>query len=214
LMRKGLTLVELIFTIVIIAMVFTVVPKIVLSLNKADSFVIRQDAMFNGISMMKMISNMPWDKENVDSSYILSTGSLNEYFDCNKTTSYRKGVFVGSRICKEDLNASTINVVPHVEDEIYSLNDIGNFNNTDINASHYGLHVEVKYINDDINYTNQTAVINIDKGSSISGTTNLKYVDINVTYQGNRGKKGKQLTQFNYTSANIGQMILHKRVWK
>lgn len=210
-MRKGLTLIELIFTIVIIALVFTVIPKIILSLNKADNFAIRQDAMFNGISMMKMISNMPWDKENVNLTDILHV--TNGSFDCNKTTFLRDGSFVGGRTCESDLNASAI-PSPASSNVSYDENNIADFNNKDVNASYYGLHVKVKYIKDDINYINQTATIVIDKDTYIAPTTNLKYVDMNVSYQGNRGEKGKQLTQFNYTSTNIGQMILNKRVWK
>lgn len=216
-MRKGLTLIELIFTIVIIAMVFTVVPKIVLSLNKADSFVIRQDAMFNGISMMKMISNMPWDDNNTDSSDILHvSNSVNSNLDCNSSTDYyRRGSFKGSRTCKDALNARVIS--PTSPPEIsYDENDIGDFHNKDVNASYYSLHVEVEYIEDNItyDYPNQKATITIVKDNSFTAsTTNLKYVDINVSYKGKRGNP-KQLTQFNYTSANIGQMILNKRVWQ
>lgn len=208
-MRKGLTLIELIFTIVIIALVFTVIPKIVLSLNKADNFAIRQDAMFNGISMMKMISNMPWDENNIDSSDILHVS--NGSFDCNRTTFLRDGSFIGGRTCEDDLNASDVSTV--IGDIVYDENDIGDFNNKNVNASYYGLYVKVAYIKDDITYTNQTATIFIDKETVITPTTNIKYVDINVSYQGKRGAP-KQLTQFNYTSANIGQMILNKRIWQ
>ena len=211
-MRKALSLIELIFTIVIIAIVFTVIPKIILSLNKADSFSIRQDAIFNGISMMKMISNMPWDENNTDSSSILETNSTNSYFDCNGTSPYRVGAFVGSRICQDD-NLTASSIATNSPDIKYSEDNINAFNNKDVNASKYGLHVKVKYIKDDISYTGQTATITIDKDSPHAETTNLKYIDINVTYQGKRGKKGKQLTQFNYTSANIGQMSINKRPW-
>lgn len=213
-MKKGLTLIELIFTIVIIAMVFTVIPKIVLSLNKSDSFLIRQDAMYNGVSMIKMVSNMPWDSANIDSSDILITDASG-FFDCNSSSDYyRVGGFVGSRNCEGNLSASAINTMPQTGDTVWALNDIGDFNNTDINASYYGLHVDVKYIAEAIAYTAQRAIVTMNKEANINGTSNLKYVDVNVSYQGKRGEKGKQLTQFNYTSANIGQMIINKRVWK
>ncbi|WP_458701601.1 type II secretion system protein [Sulfurospirillum sp. 1307] len=212
-MRKGLTLIELIFTIVIIAIVFTVIPKIVFALNKADSFIIRQDAMFNGFSMIKMISNMPWDENNINSADILHVTKS----DCNSSTdNYRVGGFVGSRTCEDNLSASLDFNDSDEDKDTYD--DIDDFNNSDYNTTskgnlRYGLHVEVKYINDEIAYTSSNAKLDLNK-SEVSPTTNLKYVDINVTYKGSRGNQGKQLTQFNYTSANIGQMILHKRVWK
>ncbi len=208
-MRKALTLIELIFTVVIIAMVFTVIPKIVLSLNKADGFVIRQDALFNGVSMMKMISKLPWDQNNTDSRDILDTASTVSYFDCNDSSGFRRvGGFIGGRTCEQDKNASAIS-------GDIAQDDIGDFDgySADTVTSLYGILVKVKYIDDTITYNNQKNATIILNKTAISDTTNLKYIDINVTYQGNRGTKGRQLTQFNYTSANIGQMILRKRYW-
>jgi len=214
-MRKGLSLIELIFTIVIIAIVFTVIPKIVFSLKKADSFTIRQDAMFNAISMMKMISKLSWDEKNVDSEEILIVNSGN--FDCDKNTS-RVGSFVGSRICYNQINATNIGT-DSGENSYVDFDDVDDFNDyneTTKNLSIYGLHVAVDYIKDSnisYDYANHRAIISIDKDNNSSATTNLKYITVNVSYEGNRSKKGKNLTQFNYTSANIGQMTINKRVW-
>ncbi|HIP19955.1 MAG TPA: prepilin-type N-terminal cleavage/methylation domain-containing protein [Sulfurimonas sp.] len=216
-MRKGLSLIELIFTIVIIAVVFTVIPKIVLSLNKADSFTIRQDAMFNGVSMIKMISKLPWDQNNTDSSDILHVNSsANSYFDCNTTTFRRDGGFIGGRTCEDNQSASIINSNAY-EYVSYLEDDIGDFNNKGVEANLtttqklYDLNITVSYI-DDTNF-NPTNLIDINQSSDVNSyTTNLKRIRIKVFYTGNRGES-RQLTQFNYTSANIGQMILHKRVW-
>jgi len=74
------------------------------------------------------------------------------------------------------------------------------FNDFNISASYYGLNMSVNYIDDNITYNGQKA-------------TNLKMLDINVSYQGRRGKV-KQLSGFNYISSNLGAVILNKRVWK
>ncbi len=207
-MRRGLSLIELIFTIVIIAIVFTVIPKVVLSLNKSDRFAIRQDALYNGISLLQMISKLSWDENNTQSADILHTTSGN--FDCSEVTKMRIGGFVGSRNCKDDLSASTISSDGQSD---YSLfNDIDDFNNLDINASYYALHVEVNYIDDNITYSGQKAILRLDNMPAI-GTTNLKMIDVNISYQGKRGKV-KHISGFNYVSANIGQITLNKRVWK
>jgi len=211
-MRKALSLIELIFTIVIIATVFTVIPKIVFSLNKADSFNIRQDAIFNGISMMKMNSKLPWDEGNVGSRDILDTNSTNSIFDCNKTTFRRVGGFIGGRTCEHNLSASVI----AQEGNVY--NDIDDYDDYDENTTNvvkYGLHVSVRYLNENISYNNKRASIYIDYENVLddNNRTNLKYVDTNITYQGKRGKQGRALTQFKYISSNIGQMILNKRTW-
>lgn len=208
-MRRGLTLIELIFTIVIIAMVFTVIPKIVLSLNKADNLAIRQDAMFNGISMMKMISNMPWDANNTSSASILHVDSGNS--DCNRTTFLREGSFIGGRTCRDNKNASAINT--EVKNINYTEDNIGDFNNkrVEVNTTSrklYDLNITVSYIEDD-----DIADLNSSNDITTNDTSNLKRVRLKVYYAVD-GREGKQLTQFNYTSANIGQMIIYKRVWQ
>ena len=96
-MRKALSLIELIFTIVIIALVFTVVPKIVFALNKSDDFSAKQDALFNGMTLMQMITRLHWDENSVTNNLILDTNSTQ--FKCDATTKYRKGRFIGSRNC-------------------------------------------------------------------------------------------------------------------
>jgi hypothetical protein len=200
---------------VIIAIVFTVIPKIVLTLNKSDAFSIRQDALFNGISMMHLISNMPWDKENVDSRDILETNSTDSKFDCNSSNGYRIGGFVGSRTCFQDLNASSINTAKHKD--ATDFDNIGDFNNADIKANYYDLNISVSYILDDNNsvfVTNgSNMVVDLNKSNNALTTTNLKNITIIVNYSGKRGKV-RRLTQFDYVSANIGQMIFYKREWK
>ncbi len=209
-MRRGLSLIELIFTIVIIAVVFTVIPKVILSLNKSDKFSIRQDALFNGISLMQMISKLPWDQNNTGDIDILHTNSANTNLKCYDSTKRRVGGFVGSRSCEDNLSTSTISSDGQSDYNLF--NDIDDFNGVDINASYYSLHVEVNYIDDNIVYSGQKSKLVLNS-TSASHTTNLKNIDINVSYHGKRGNV-KQLSKFNYVSANIGQAVLNKRVWK
>ena len=210
-MKKGLSLIELIFTIVIIALVFTVIPKVILSLNKSDKFVIRQDALFNGISMVHLISNLAWDQNNTNSNNILHVSSnANLNLDCNDSKHYRIGGFIGSRNCDDNLSASAIS--NDGASDYVEYNDIDDFNGIDINASYYGLHVVVNYIDDNITYTGNRAIIALNKNSK-SYTTSLKFIDLNITYLGKRGQIGGQISQFSYTSSNIGQIILNKRAW-
>ncbi|MDX1810172.1 MAG: hypothetical protein R3331_11590 [Sulfurospirillaceae bacterium] len=211
-MRFGLSLIELIFTIVIIGIVFTVIPKIILSLNKSDSFAIRQDALFNGISMMQMISSMPWDENNTNSNDILHvSSSANQIFDCNSTTHYRIGGFIGSRNCENNKDASFI--ADFAGTNYFLANNIDEFNNQDINATYYNLLIGVYYIDDNITYSANKAQI-VQSTLSVPYTTNLKRIDINITYNGKRGAQGKQIAQFSYVSANIGLKTLSRRVWR
>ncbi len=207
-MRKALSLVELIFTIVIIAIVFTVIPKIVLALNKADSFSIRQDALFNGVSMASMISRLPWDEANTNESDILHTNSTN--FECNASTYKRVGGFIGSRTCEHNLTSS---LGTDGELDYASYNDIDDFiNENNITASPYRLETKVTYLTDSYVRSGDKVTFDLSNNVETNSSTNLKKLDIKVFYVGNRGAE-KDITQFNYISSNIGQITLNQRNW-
>lgn len=219
-MRKGLSLIELIFTIVIIALVFTVIPKVVLSLNKSDSFAIRQDGLFAGTSFLSMASKLPWDEQNVNEADLLQVSSGDSRFDCNTTTNYRIGSFIGSRNCEQNLPASDSLRFDYGEGSDYFLyDDIDDFNgkSIDINSTTnklYELNTSVNYMAATFtyNYTNASVTIDLNASADINTSSNLKRFNIVVNYAGRRGSR--RISQFNYVSSNIGQMILNKRDWQ
>ena len=222
-MRKGISLIELIFTIVIIAVVFTVIPKIVFALSKSDEFAIKQDALFNGMTMMQMISRLSWDESNTDGNasndILIGMGISADINLTCQSNNYRKGGFFGSRNCEH--NASVIvNIGPEIGESRESYDDVDDFHtqSVDINTSKitqiYDINITAKYIKDTIGYSGQKASIILDKNSTgIIPPTNLKLVDVNVTYQGKRGASGTPITQFSYVSANIGKFFIAKRTW-
>jgi prepilin-type N-terminal cleavage/methylation domain-containing protein len=215
-MRKGLSLIELIFTIVIIALVFTVIPKVVFALKKSDSFAIRQDAILNSVSLMQMLSKLPWDQNNFNTTDVLHVNSGNVIFDCNTTTMLRQGGFVGSRNCQNNLNASLpFNLRSDFgENNETDFNDIDDFNNFDFNTSIYNIHLTVNYVND-FAVVAPNITIDLSSNALAVGSTNLKRVNLQTNYNGVRaGERGNALMNFSYTSANIGQTFFHKRVWR
>jgi prepilin-type N-terminal cleavage/methylation domain-containing protein len=216
-MRKGLSLIELIFTIVIIALVFTVIPKIVFALKKSDSFAIRQDAILNSVSLMQMLSKLPWDQNNFNTTDVLHVNSGNVIFDCNTTTMLRQGGFVGSRNCQNNLPASPIGTLGSDVDENNEtdFDDIDDYDNFDFNTSTYIMHLNVNYVNDFAVTADTTITRNLSLNGLMGGSTNLKRVNLQTIYNGVRaGERGNALMDFSYTSANIGQTFLHKRVWQ
>lgn len=203
-MRKAISIIELIFTILIIALVFTVIPKIVFALKKSDEFAIRQDAILNTISLMQMISKQAWDEENVNSSDILNVDSGN--FACDSTRKLRVGGFIGSRTCENDLSANSIGT----EESETNYDDVDDYNNNDINTSIYNINTTVSYCSD---ITAGSNSIDLSNCGYPTGSTNLKRIHVKTTYIGNRGEN-RELMNFNYTSTNIGQFFIHKRVWQ
>lgn len=218
--REGFTLIELIFSMVIIALVFTVIPKIIFAFNKSDNFSIREDALFNGVSTVNMISRLPWDENNTLHNDILLTNSSNSRFDCNTTSHYRVGGFVGSRNCENALQASAIS--SDGESDPAFLNDFDDFNDINISAnigtdSLYTLSNRVFYALDDstvfsYDYAGKSVVIHLENISESNSSTNLKMLRTDVYYSGKRGKV-RQISNFYYVSSNIGQVLIKKRSW-
>ncbi|MEA3522036.1 MAG: type II secretion system protein [Campylobacterota bacterium] len=100
-MRRGLTLIEMIFSMVIIAIVFTVVPKIIFASNKSTQLSIKEDALFNALTLIRSIARLPWDQNTIDNEgAILNAGGLT----C-KADGYRVGGFKGSRNCLNNVSA-------------------------------------------------------------------------------------------------------------
>ncbi len=217
--KKGFTLIELIFSMVIIALVFTVIPKIIYAFNKSDTFSIREDALFNGMSLTNMISRLPWDENNTEHNDILLTKSTDSRFNCNPKTGYRIGGFLGSRNCENNLSASIIS--NDGESDPAFFNDFDDFNGTNTSAvmngeKLYTLESRVFYAKDDniFNYidSNGSVIINLSKLQPSNHTTNLKELNLTVYYSGKRGNIRK-ISHFSYISANIGQIYINKRSW-
>lgn len=203
-MRKGISIIELVFTIVIIALVFTVIPKMIFALKKSDSFVVRQDAILNTVSLMQMISKLPWDEANVKAEDILHVDSAN--FRCNADF-YRDGGFVGSRNCENNLSASSV----FDDGETYSsFDDVDDFNNASLSTTLYDINTTVTYC---LDFAQNSSNIDLSNCGAPIGSTNLKRVHVKTSYKGNRGEP-KELMNFSYTSTNIGQFFIHKRVWQ
>ncbi len=221
-MKKGFTLIELIFSMVIIALVFTVVPKIIYAFNKSDIFSMREDAIMNGVSLTNMISRLPWDENNTEHNDILKTNSSEHKFDCNATTHYRVGGFIGSRNCEDDQNFSASNISNDGESDPSYFNDFDDFNDINISAKlngedEYNLSNQVSYVDDngsifDFDYTHQRVTISLQNVKNSTVSTNLKELNLIVFYVGKRGK-ARELANFYYISPNIGQFYIKKRSW-
>jgi prepilin-type N-terminal cleavage/methylation domain-containing protein len=54
-MRKALTMIELIISMVIIGIVFTVIPRLVIAMNQNAQTTIKEEALYNALSLMGSI---------------------------------------------------------------------------------------------------------------------------------------------------------------
>jgi prepilin-type N-terminal cleavage/methylation domain-containing protein len=217
--KHGFTLIELIITIVIMAGIFAVIPKIVFTTAKSDTFSMKQDALTQALSLTEIASALAWDENNTDHLDILQTESQN--FECNTTLRFRPGSYLSpnGRMCEKNLFA-TLHPGPENGENDYTLfDDIDDFNAQEINASvagkrKYKLITGVHYLTDAITSENATAMtIDLSQSSPVdNNSTNIKKFTATVRYAGKRGRE-YNISTFSYYSTNIGQISLAYRNW-
>ena len=206
-MKKGLTLIELIFTIVIISFIFSVIPKIFQISNQSLAFSSKEDALFNMYSQIMDIVIKEYDENNTQYDDILLSGE-NSVLECNSTTGYRVGGFKGSRNCFNDIGESSIGLDANEPPR----DDIDDYNglNYQIYSGHkeYNLSVSVGYSDDNFSYdySNQKMDFNFTNRSD-NTASNIKRVYVRVF------DKDNNISSVYYDSANIGHIDIKSIVW-
>ena len=211
-MRSALTLIELIFTMVIVGLVFTVVPKIVFVTNKSFETVSREDALYNAVSMAGIVASLPWDENNTVYSDVLGTDSTRPAYFCDATTGfYRVGGFRGGRNCIEDSGAAKASPIGR-EDSLY--NDLDDYDGYSVttatpSGSKYLLSVKVRYLAD----PPPGGVVDFSTLPAVSTSSNIKEVNVTVTNAAGR-VKSPFVSSVYYESVNIGQIGIKRRAWR
>lgn len=204
-MRRSFTLIELIFSMVIIALAFTVLPKVLQVSAKSSATTLKEEAMSNAMAMMGWIRVLAWDEQNVQSDEILIPQEYEPIYKCPVWEIYRAGGFAGSRNCRHELPASSL------RKEGDNFDDIDDFAGYETNITNstdtrtYNLKVDVNYVKD----YNQTFLTRKAGGSS-----DVKMVSIVVTPLAKKGALGGSFAKLTYFASNIGQIRINRVAWK
>ncbi len=185
-MRKGLTLIELIFSMVIIAIVFTVIPKMIFASNKTLALSVKEDGLYEAISLVGSISRLPWDENTINSGGKILGTSANTN-ECYSSTGYRIGGFIGSRNCIDsDYNKSTSGQ-ENGDDDYNDIDDYVDYDENSTQGRDYNLKVDI-----------------------IDSVDNIKQIKVIVK---GGAKTGNFQTSVFYESANLGYIKINKRAW-
>lgn len=186
--KDAFTLVELIFSIVIIAIVFTVVPKLMFVTTKTMEVSVKEDGLFAGISLLSNIVRLPWDENTVITKGQIIGSSCN---GVSTPPFYRVGGFLGSRNCLDHNGSAAWSVSSPMgqENGATDYNDIDDYN---------------AYTTSTINGRNQ-----YDLGVVVAVNGDIKEINTRVSSTG----KTKLCTSFFYYSANLGHVQINKRAW-
>ena len=207
--KKAFTLIELIFSMVIIAIAFTVLPKMLQLATKSSKQNIKEEGLYNAVALMGLIQSTAWDEANTEYDDILLVKNGNSSYECDTTTGYRIGGFTGSRNCKNKQNASeTLALESNDNNTPDDMDDFATYDAQNHNDSRaYKLIVSTKYV-DDITPSETTF-----HTTTSSQSTNIKYITIDINATKKQSVLGEHIARFYYFSSNIGQMQVNKRVW-
>ena len=213
-MRRGMTLIELILAMVIIALLFTVVPKIVFVTNKSFETTMKEDALYNAIALAGMVIRLPWDSNNTLHDQILTTASGDPSLRCGQATGfYRIGGFKGGRNCIDNAtHPMAASASPGRENALYDdLDDFDGYRltTTTPHGAKYDISVHVRYLQDPA----PGSVVDLSGLAASSSSTDIK--EVNVTVRRNVASRKSPFTaSIYYESANIGQTSIRKRPWR
>ncbi len=209
-MRRALTLIEMIFTMVIVGLVFMVVPKILFVTNKSFETLVKEEALYNMMALAGIVTTLPWDENNTRSDAILQTQSPASLYRCDATTRfYRIGGFAGGRNC---IGGGAATPLPGREDGDF--NDLDDYDGYTLQtASAYGarylLGVTVRYLSD----PPPGNLVDLSTLSVAAGSSNIKEVNITVT-NAPSNRRVPFRSSVSYHSANIGQTLINRRAWR
>jgi len=202
-MRSGLTLIELIFSMLIIAIVFSVIPKIIFASNKSMASSMKEDSLFYAYTQLGSIYKLAWDENTLKKGKILDTNQ-------NTCDDYRIGGFIGSRNCKDsDDNATNIGRDANDGSDYDDIDDYDDYNETDtdrnvtvVENNKYVLYIDVNYV--DANYTND----------SKSDTNEFKEINVSIKASSDNKKMKGFKSSFFFYSTNLGLIPIKKMSWK
>ncbi len=205
-MKKALTLIELIFTIVIIAFTFTVVPKLFQISNNSMSISSKEDALFNMYSQIMDIVTKEYDEKNTIYDDILLTGQ--NQLECNASIGYRIGGFIGGRNCFDKVYESNIGLDANEPPR----DDIDDFNGLKYTIysgnKQYTLKVKVGYTDNwrDDSYSDKSLNFTFTNRSN-NNKSQIKRVYVKILYN------NKVISSIYYYSANIGHAKIKSIKW-
>ena len=210
-MTKSMTLIELIFSMVIIAIAFTVFPKILQVSAKTAKTTLKEEAMYNAVALIGLIKSLPWDEKNTEYDDILLVDNGDSDYECSYLQGgiYRIGGFLGSRNCRNKEQASNID-----DDGDDPYDDIDDFDGYGVEATNeagkraYELNVSVRYIADIVKEGGAFSI------TASSQSTNTKYIDVNCSVKKLQNVLGEHIASFWYVSSNIGQLRINRVRWR
>jgi len=216
-MKRAVTLIELIFSIVIIALVFTIIPKIVVATTQSSIQERKEMAMVCALAWTKVISRSFWDENSTEydasnditivKEEVLRFEDQVDYNCSQEGRSSRVGSFHQVRKCDENRSISQLGI-----DGIEARDDVDDFMGSadeeflrfcDENFKNdYEVNVAVDYVKDP--QISSTTKLSKDKTNG----SNTKRVVVKVGFKKSSKKANLQksdcIATFHFQTFNVG----------
>lgn len=222
-MRRSATLIEMIFSIVIIGIAMVAIPTILSQAMKSNEFSINQEALLAGATKIGNILTYEWDENNTGSQalkYVLDVtngdNELNRYPDANSI--HRIGHFMGE---KRRRFASSSNYASNtLGSEETQPDDIDDFNgkettlitNVQSNSDYvkeFKFTTKIIYVEDDASYFQNKIGYDFPIITSHTGSTNIKMVEVKIVDKQN----DELIATLRSYATNIGSTKLLSRIF-
>lgn len=232
-MRKGVAMIELILSIVIIGITILAAPQLINQSRTGIKIAVKQESIAASASTIEMIMTREWDQAGTDSEYyptiLISNGSAGLNQETGSVR--RKGTPITSQRAfvngaGDSYNAST----DLKEDFLGDINDVDDANGKEVSLSIYGgetmdkdysdikikMTTKVGYMKDEPaegTFNSTVLTLNHPFSSLSVATTNIKGISVLLTTDNTNTDHFKKIKLKSFSS-NIGSFKLNERRFK
>ena len=227
--RYAFTMIELIFALVIMGVVFITLPLILINNSTDLERNLMQEAIFASSTKLGQILTFPWDENSLDPLVTLTAANVVETIgadadlDRNLTTDFRLGHVTQPLHRRLTPNSAirSASVIGAAPDNIIDIADYDGNVNIDLIADTsfggykkaYRTTTTVNYLNDTATYTNTSINFTFDTAAVVAGPTNIKMIILSTDQNNSDGWSALPILELRSFSANIGEPDFYKRTY-
>jgi len=186
---RGFTLFEVLVSIIILGIVMTSFPIIFQTMTGANKHVLREEVFFQEFTILSLINQRYFDEKNTlgDNFYkdLNATGGDTELFNNESSTFAGSVCRIGKKYFNNNIlrsgSGDTTSAIGldsgENSSDVSTYDDIDDFNDYNETFLSNTIHVNVKYINDDTNYSASDINFSLNY-SSTANNTNIKLITI------------------------------------
>ncbi|WP_060826216.1 type II secretion system protein [Sulfurospirillum cavolei] len=216
-MRSAMSLIELVFTIVIMGIAVMSLPLILTQVQRNDAFAMQQEAILAAKAKIGNILTYEWDHNSYDStasrSFVLATSSPDTELNCNGTTFRRLGHVNADSRRKCSATGASASAIGADAGDGGNFTDIDDFDADAINISasaegagtldyifNLNLRTSITYAADSATYNVSPVVFTLNPDNNAT-VTNIKTISVTVS-------GGDQNITLRAFTCNIGESML------